>query len=178
MTQFGVIDVASRNGGITNGREIGAYAIAQAIKITLTYALSFSGLLSPLYLAAYKSGGTLAIIPVTLVINVLWGGLALLLFLALRAALDGVPATVGGSDGAFTSRGGEIGAFVIAYLLMLIVVLALNGLFLASIYAALGHGGQQELVFAIGLSISLVNAALVYLIFIGLRSAFCRPVAR
>jgi riboflavin transporter FmnP len=101
-----------------------------------------------------------------------------LLFLALRAALGGVPTMVGGSESAFTSRGEEIGAFVIAYLLMSIVVLTLNALFLSPIYAALGHGGQSELIFVIGLSISLVNAALVYPIFIGLRSAFCRPVAR
>jgi hypothetical protein len=39
MTQFGAIDVTPRNGGITNGLEIGAYAIAQAIKIAVTYAV-------------------------------------------------------------------------------------------------------------------------------------------
>jgi len=178
MTQFGAIDVAARNVGITNGREIGAYAIAQAVKIALTYAVSFSGLLSPLYLAAYRSGGAIGVIPVTFVINVLWGGIALLLFLALRAALGGVPTMVADSESALTSRGGEIGAFVVAYLLMIIVVLTLNALLLAPIYAALGRGGQSELIFAVGLSISLVNAVLVYLLFVGLRSAFCRPVAR
>jgi len=61
---------------------------------------------------------------------------------------------------------------------MIIVVLTLNALLLAPIYAALGRGGQSELIFAVGLSISLVNAVLVYLLFVGLRSAFCRPVAR
>jgi hypothetical protein len=176
MTQFGAIDVTPRNGGIINGREIGAYAIAQAIKTAVTYAVSFSGLLSPLYLAAYRSGGAIGIIPVTFVVNLLWGGVALLLFFALRAALGGVPRMVGSNESAFTSRGGEIGAFVIAHLLLIVVVLALNSLFLAPIYAAFSHAGQSQVVFVIGLSISLVNAALVYLIFIGLRSAFCRSI--
>jgi hypothetical protein len=176
MTQFDVPGGALRNSGLTNGREVGAYAIAQAVKIVLTYAVSFSGLLSPLYMAAFKSGGAIGVIPVTFVINVVWGGVALLVFLALRGALGEVPAVVAGPgrESAFTSRGGEIGAFVIAYLLMLIVVLMLSGMYLTPIYATLGRNGQSHIVFMIGLSISLVNAAIVYSIFIGLRAAFCR----
>ncbi len=80
-------------------------------------------------------------------------------------------------ESAFTSRGGEIGAFVIAYLLMMIVVLTLNAVLLSPLYASLGRSGQGQIVFAIGLAISLVNATIVYLIFIALRSVFCRPVA-
>lgn len=176
MTQFGAPGVALQNGGLTNGREIGAYAIAQAIKLALTYAVGFSGLLSPLYLAAFKAGGAVGVVPVTFVINVIWGGVALLLFLALRAAFGSVPAMVAGSgrDSAFTSRGGEIGAFVIAYLILVVVVLALHSAFLAPIYAELGRNGQRQIVMLIGLSVSVVNAILVYPIFIGLRSAFCR----
>jgi hypothetical protein len=94
MTQFG--GTAVRNEGISNGREAAAYAIAQTIKIALVYSLSFSGLLSPLYMAAFKTGGPIAVIPVTFAINVIWGGVTLLLFVALRAALGGVPATIGG----------------------------------------------------------------------------------
>jgi hypothetical protein len=176
MTQFAAPDVAPQNGGLTNGREIGAYAIAQGIKLALTYAVGFSGLLSPLYLAAFKAGGAAGVVPVTFVINVVWGGVALLLFLALRAALGGVPAMVGGSgrDSAFTSRGGEIGAFIIAYLVLIVAVLILHSAYLAPIYAELSRSGQRQIVMAIGLAISVVNAALVYPIFIGLRSAFCR----
>jgi hypothetical protein len=180
MTQFDPAPLAPGNAGVTNGREIGAYAIAQAIKIALVSTVSFSGLLSPIYSAAFRSGGAIAIVPVTFALNVIWGSIGLLLFLALRAALGGVPAMVAGPAGesAFTTRGGEIGAFVIAYLLLIVVVLALNSLFLAPIYAAFSRAGQSQIVFVIGLSISLVNAALVYLIFIGLRSAFCRAVSR
>jgi hypothetical protein len=180
MTQFDSPLVASENAGLTNGREIGAYAIAQAIKIALTFSVSFSGLLSPIYSAAFRTGGAIAIVPVTFALNVIWGSIGLLLFLAFRAALGGVPAMVArpGRASAFTSRGGEIGAFVIAYLLLIVLLLALNSFFLAPIYAALSHAGQSQMVFVIGLSISLVNAALVYLIFIGLRSAFCRSINR
>jgi hypothetical protein len=180
MTQFGSPLVTSENAGLTNGREIGAYAIAQAIKIALVSTVSFSGLLFPIYLAAFKSGGAIAIIPVTFALNVIWGSIGLLLFLAFRAALGGVPAMVAGPgrESAFTSRGGEIGAFVIAYLLLIVVVLALNSLLLAPIYTELGRAGQRQIVFAIGLAISLVNAVLVFLIFIGLRSAMCRSISR
>ncbi|HEV2187251.1 MAG TPA: hypothetical protein VGR70_08580 [Stellaceae bacterium] len=150
------------------------------IKIALVYALSYTGLLSPLYLAAFRAGGAIAVVPVTLGLNIVWGGVVLLLFLALRVALGGVPTMVAGAgqESAFTSRGGEIGAFVVAYLLIMISVLTFNGLFLSPLYASLGRGGQGQIAFAIGLAISLVNAVLVYLIFIGLRSAFCRPAGR
>ena len=176
MTQFDTPGIALRNGGLTNAREIGAYAIAQAVKLALTYAVSFSGLLSPLYLAAFKAGGAIGVVPVTFAINIIWGSVALLLFLALRAALGGVPLMIGGSgrDSAFTSRGGEIGAFIIAYVLMMIVVLLLHSAYLGPVYAALSRGGQSQIVFAIALAISLVNALIVYPIFIGLRSAFCK----
>ena len=176
MTQFGAPAVVLQNGGLTNGREIGAYAIAQVIKLALTYAVGFSGLLSPLYLAAFKAGGAIGVVPVTFVINVVWGGVALLLFLALRAAFGGVPARVAGSgrDSSFTSRVGEIGAFVIAYLVLVVAVLILHSAYLAPIYAELGHSGQRQIMMAIGLAISVANAVLVYPIFIALRSALCR----
>jgi hypothetical protein len=176
MAQFDAPGIARRDGSLTNGRETGAYAIAQVIKLALTYAVGFSGLLSPLYMAAYKAGGAAGVVPVTFVINVIWGGMALLLFLALRAALRGVPAIVAGTgrESAFTSRGGEIGAFAIAYLILVVAILVLHSAYLASIYAELGRNGQRQLIMAIGLAISGANAVLVYPIFIGLRSAFCR----
>jgi hypothetical protein len=175
MTQFSTT-TALRNEGISNGREVGAYAIAQAIKIALTYAVSFSGLLSPLYAAAFKSGGAIAVVPVTFILNLVWGGVTLLLFLGLRAALGGVPAMIAGTgrEGAFTSRGGEIGAFVLAYLLMMVALMIVSGVFLSAFYGLLNRSGQMQIVYAIGLSISLANAAVVYLIFVALRSAFCR----
>jgi hypothetical protein len=118
--------------------------------------------------------------PVTVALNILWGGVVLLLFLALRAGLRGVPSMVAGADreSAFASRGGEIGAFVIAYLVIVIAAMVLNGLFLSSIYVSLGRAGQQQVVFAIGLAISLVSAVLVCVLFIGLRSAICRQAPR
>jgi hypothetical protein len=174
MTQF--TSTAIRNEGITNGREVGAYTIAQAIKIALVYAVSFSGLLSPLYMAAFKTGGPIAVLPVTFSINVVWGGVTLLLFVGLRAALGGVPAMIAGpgQEGIFTSRGGEIGAFVIAYLLMMVVLMIVSGLFLSALYGSLNHNGQMQIVYAIGLSISLFNATATFLIFVALRAAFCR----
>ena len=98
MTQFATADSEARNNGIANGREIGAYAIAQAIKLVLSFGLSLSGLLSPLYGWAYRSGGVTAIVPLTIAISVFWATLVLGLFLTLRGALGGVPAMIAGPD--------------------------------------------------------------------------------
>src|SRR3984957_8444543 len=141
MTQFGAILPATQNSGIANGREIGAYAIAQAIKIALTYALSISGLLTPVYLWAYHNGGPMAVVPVTVAISACWAAVLLVLFLGLRGALGGVPRMITGpaGDHAFTSRGGEIGAYVISYAILIAVLTGLNGAMLGPFYASMNR---------------------------------------
>jgi hypothetical protein len=177
MTQFGTMTGAPRqNSGLTNLRELAAYAIAQGAKIALTYVVSFSGLLSPVYIAAYRSGGQAAFLAVNFAISTVWGAVMLILFLLLRAGFGGVPSMIAtaGRASAFISRGGEIGALAIAYLIVIGVVMLVSTMFLRDLYASLGRSGQREIIFAIGLSLSFITAAIVYPIFIGLRSAFCR----
>jgi hypothetical protein len=98
------------------------------------------------------------------------------LFLALRGALGGVPTMIAepGREHAVTSRGGEIGAYVIAAALLIAVLTALNSAVLGPIYVSLSHGGQRSLVTALAMTIAAVGAAVVYAVFIGLRAAFCR----
>jgi hypothetical protein len=176
MTQFGAIYPATQNGGIANGREIGAYAIAQAIKLALTFGLSISGLLTPIYLWAYQNGGVVAVVPVTVMISVFWAAVLLILFLALRGALGGVPTMIAepGREHAVTSRGGEIGAYVIAYAILIAVLTAINGAVLAPVYTSLNHDGRHSAAMTLALVIAFAGAIVVYIVFIGLRAAFCR----
>jgi len=176
MTQFATVAPAPQNSGIANWQEFGAYAIAQAIKVALSFALSFSGLLTPVYTWAYRIGGVTSIVLVSAAISVFWATVLLVLFLALRGALGGVPTMIAepGRAHAVTSSGGEIGAYVIAAALLIAVLTALNSAVLGPIYVSLSHGGQRSLATALAMSISAVGAAVVYAIFIGLRSAFCR----
>jgi hypothetical protein len=175
MSQFGTPAPALSSSGVTNGREVAAYAIAQAVKISFSYALSYSGLLSPIYIAAFRNGGQPAILGASFVISAFWGTAALILFLLLRAMLGGVPAMIAQPGRRrVTTRGGEIGAYAIAYLSLTTVVLALNGAFLAPIYVSMNRNGQGQIVFAMVLATTVVAAAIVYCVFIGLRAAFCR----
>src|SRR3984957_278685 len=176
MTQFGAILPATQNSGIANGREIGAYAIAQAIKIALTYALSISGLLTPVYLWAYHNGGPMAVVPVTVAISACWAAVLLVLFLGLRAALGGVPTMIAepGRAHAVTSRGGEIGAYAIAYAILIAVLTAINGAVLGPVYGAMNRAGQHGAAVVLALSVAIAGVVVVYLLFIGLRAAFCR----
>jgi hypothetical protein len=177
MTQFD--GTAFRNTGPTNGREVLAYAVAQASKIALADAVGFAGLLSPLYgsvvrvVAGHGSVG-LALVVVTTAINALWTTLASILFLLLRGLFGGTPAIFGGSgrEEAVTTRTGEIGAFALAYAIVVAVATAVNTAFLSQIYVSLYRSGERLAGFGLGLAISILSAASVFAIFVGLRQAF------
>ncbi len=175
MTQFATADSEARNNGIANGREIGAYAIAQAIKLVLSFGLSLSGLLSPLYGWAYRNGGVTAIVPLTVAISVFWAVMVLGLFLGLRGALGGVPAIIGGPgrQHSVTTSGGEIGAYISAAALSIAALTVLNGV-LGRLYVSLGESGQRSVAIAVAFLVSAVGVVIVYAVFIGLRSLFCR----
>jgi hypothetical protein len=175
MTQFDTVYPTGQNGGITNGREIGAYAIAQAIKIALSFGLSFSGLMSPFYTWAYRGGGTRAVFVVSIMVSVFWTAVLLILFLALRSAFGGVPTMIAkpGQEHAFISLGGEIGAYVIAFALLIAGLAALNSVVLGPILVSLNRDGQKIAAVAMSFSTALVGAMIAYILFVALRSAFC-----
>jgi hypothetical protein len=160
MTQPGAPSVADgdrRNSGVTNPFEVAAYIIAQSIKLGLIYTLSFLGLLSPLYLWAMQAGGRMALYEVSIGLSVAWGAMTLLIFFAARALLGGVPANM--------PRGGEIGVFALAYAVVIGAQLVLNALVLNRMYVALG----QLFAPMLGLGLSIVFAAIVFGVFLGLR---------
>jgi hypothetical protein len=165
------------NQGITNGREIAAYAVAQAIRLTALYLMSYSGVLMPLYTWAFHSGIMVATYGVTAAISIVWGTVGLILFLVLRGPFGGVPSLIGapGREQAITSSGAEIGAFIVAYAISLIAFMALNIAFLTPIYRDLGHDGQHALVMAMSLGVSFVNSIVVFVLFIALRRGFAGP---
>lgn len=169
MTQFQTqspILPASQNDGITNAREIGAFIVAEVIKTIGAYALAISGALSPLYLWALHAGNRPLIWIVSAGISVFWGAAVFVLFMLFRGLFGGVPMIVNrNQDATVTTRAGEIGAFVLAYGIVLAVILVLNGLLLAQAYAALG----RALAPLLGLGTSIVGAIIVFILFMALR---------
>jgi len=171
MTQFGATYSATQNSGITNGREIGAYAAAQAIKLATVFSIGRLGVLRPIYSWALHNGGAIVVFGVSTGFAVVWTALAAVLFFVLRAAFGGVPASVSRNRDA-TISGAEIGAFALAYVIDYIVVAVVNWVLLASLYASLPPGTLATTVMVVSLTLSVVSAIVVFLIFIGLRRAF------
>jgi hypothetical protein len=169
MTQFQTqspILPATQNDGFTNGREIGAFIVAELIKTIGAYMLAFSGALSPLYRWAIQAGNHLLVLTVSAGISVVWGAAVFVLFILFRSLFGGVPTIVShGRDAGSATHSGEIGAFVIAYGIVLIAILLLNGLILAPAYVTLG----RTLAPLLGLGVSLIGAVIVFILFLALR---------
>jgi hypothetical protein len=169
MTQFQTqspILPASQNDGITNGREIGAFIVAEVIKTIGVYVLTLTGALSPLYRWAIQAGNHLFLWIVSAGISAVWGAAVFVLFILFRSLFGGVPTIVSHNRNAGSATcGGEIGAFVIAYGIVLAVILLLNGLILAPAYVALG----RMLAPLLGLGTSIVGAVIVFILFVALR---------
>ncbi|MGC2412677.1 MAG: hypothetical protein WA459_08280 [Stellaceae bacterium] len=62
---------------LTNRREVLAYFAAHAIRIAAIYLLSSLNVLVPLYKWAYSTGGSLAILPISFGLSLIWMGLTL-----------------------------------------------------------------------------------------------------
>jgi len=171
MTQVGAIYRDTQNGGVTNGREVGAYAVAQATKLAAVFAVGHLGILSPIYGWALHNGGGLVLFAVSTGLATGWTALGAVVFFVLRVAFGGVPASVSRDRGAAIS-GAEIGAFAFAYLIDYIVVSAVNWVLLASFYGSLPPATRVVTVMVVSMGVSVVSAIVVFLIFIGLRRAF------
>jgi hypothetical protein len=151
-----------RNEGITNGREILAYAVAQTLKLSLIYALGFARVFNALYVWAMQSGGRPALYAVSIALSVVWGSLALVVFFVIRVFFGGVPANI--------PRGSEIGLFALAYAVVTSVQLVLNAAVLGQLYLAIGLAMAPLL----GLAVSTLFAAIVFAAFLVLRQVI-RP---
>ena len=174
MTQFGMTDNTIQNTGITNGREVLAYVLAQAIRIAVLYLVNYSGMLLPIYTWAFHSGIMAATYAVSTAISLVWGALGFILFMVFRGPFVGTPAFIAGpgNERAVTSSGAEIGAFIAAFAVDLVAFTAVNIAFLGSVYRSLAESHQTLLTFALSLVASLVNATVVFILFIALRWTF------
>jgi hypothetical protein len=159
---------------LTNYREVLAYFAAHAIRIAAVYAATSLNVLLPLYKWAYSTGGSLAVLPISFGLSLIWAGLALPLFLIGRGIADGVPPIVGGTgrEGAITTTGAEIGAYVVAHLVGIVVVMSLSSLVLFAVYASLYRAGSPGFARLLGVVVSILATVVVFLIFVTLRRAF------
>jgi len=164
---------------VTTGREAAAFSLTHAIRIALQAGL-VAWVLVPIYgrLAASHSGGWISVISIVFGI-VMWFA-ALPLFLGFRALFGGVPSLLAkpGGEYSFTSSGGEIGAYVLSYVIEFIVSSILSIWMLAKLYMALRANNQQMLVMPVSLVYSAVLALLFFLVFIGFRRIFIGRVAQ
>ncbi len=162
---------------LTNGAEVGAFSLARAIVVVILM-VATPLLLSPLYLQLFRSGGAAMMTVATLSVSFIAWLITLLLFLAFRGGFGGVPPIVAG-DGrrdAMTSSAGEIGAFLIAILVVMVAFSLFSTFVMARVYASLGQSGRIYLVMPLSIAISIATAVVFFLVFIALRGAF-PPVA-
>jgi len=157
---------------LTNAGEVGAFFLARAIMVAVLM-VGTPFLLSQLYLHLFQSGGAVLVTVASLSISFLaWLG-TLLLFLVFRAGFGAVPAMVAGQGrrDAVTSSAGEIGAFLIALVIVMVVFYVLNAFVLSGVYVSLRQSGRIYLTIPLSIAIALVTAVVFFLIFIALRGA-------
>ena len=167
------VDHRSANaGGLTNRREVFAYALAALVRYALVMAISFGGALTALYRGAYTTGGPGLVAALAFCLGAFWLALAMPVFFALRRGFGGVPAAVAGR------RGAEIGAYAVAHLFVLVVANVVNSAVLSSIFVSLRQEGLGGLGYLLAFTVFLVFAALSFVLFVYIRRSFVRGAKR
>jgi len=157
---------------LTNAGEVGAFFLARAI-IVVSLMVGGPFLLTPIYMQLYQAGGAILMTIATTSVSVLAWLLTLVLFLVFRAGFGAVPAMVVGNGrrDVVTSSGGEIGAFLIAVLVVMGAFYVFNAFVLAGVYSSLRQSGQMYLVMPISIATGIVIAIVFFLLFIAVRGA-------
>ena len=157
---------------LTNSGEAGAFFLARAIVVAIMY-FATPYVLSPIYMQLLRSGGAILMTVGTLSVSFLAYLVTLLLFLVFRGGFGGVPPMVAGYGrrDAVTSSAGEIGAYLIAVLIVMVLFSVLNATVLVAVYTSLRQSGGTTWVLPVSLSISAVSAVVLFLIFIAVRGA-------
>lgn len=163
---------------LTNSREVAGFFLARAIVVAI-YFVMMPLVLTPLYMQLIRSGGASLMPVVTSGVGVVTWLVTLLLFLALRAGFGGVPPMVAGHGrrDAVTSSAAEIGAFLIAVLIVMVSVSTFSVYVLAGLYASLRQSGGTMWITPVAVAVSAVSAVVSFLIFITLRGAMSGPVS-
>jgi uncharacterized membrane protein YhaH (DUF805 family) len=155
---------------LTNAREAAGFFLGRAIVVAAMFVVT-PQLLSPLYAQLVRSGGAAFVGLIALGVNVVSWLVTLVLFLALRGGFGGVPASVAPPDrrSAVTSSGEEIGAYVIALVLAVVIVSVLNIAVVSSMYVSLRQSGQTYLIVPLSLTLAAITAIVFFLLFAALR---------
>ena len=160
---------------LTNSREVIAFFVARAGIVAIYFAVT-PMLLAPLYAQVARSGGFHLSTVVSTGIGVATWLLTLLLFLALRAAFGGVPPAVGRRN-AVTTSAAEIGAFLLAAMIVMTAVSAFTVFALTGIYGWLQRSGGTMWMRPVAFAVSAVSAVVFLLIFTAFRSAMSNPAS-
>jgi len=157
---------------LTNAGEVGAFFLARAI-IVAVLMVGTPYLLTPIYMQLFQSGGAMLVTVINLSVSFLAWLLTFLLFIVLRGAFGAVPPMVRGHGrgDAVTSSAGEIGAFLIAVLIVMAAFYILNAFVLVGAYAWLRRSGQMYLMVPMSIAISIITATVFFFIFIAVRGA-------
>jgi len=155
---------------LTNSREAAGFLVARALIVAVMYVITPT-VLSPFYIQLMRTGGAGLMTVATFGVGIIMWLVTLALFLALRGGFGGVPAMVAGPDrrGAVISSGAEIGAFLIAIVIVVVIFAGLNIFVVSKIYLSLRQSGQTSLIVPVSLVISLITAIVFFLLFIVLR---------
>jgi hypothetical protein len=164
---------------LTNPREVAGFFLARAIMVAIYYFVITPLLLTPLYMQLFRSGGAIFSTMVTTGVGLVTWLLTLLLFLALRAAFGGVPPTVSdnGRRDVVTTSAGEIGAFLLAVLIVMAALWGLTVFVLIEVYASLQRSGGTMWIRPVAIALSAVSAVVFFVIFIAFRGAMSNPVS-
>jgi uncharacterized membrane protein YhaH (DUF805 family) len=157
---------------LTNAGEIGAFFLARAIVVAVLMVGS-PFLLSPIYMQLFRTGGIALMTVATLSVSVVAWLITFLLFLVFRGGFGAVPGMVAGQGrrDVMTTSGGEIGAYVIAVLVVMVAFYAFNSFVLSAVYASLRQSGQMYLVLPLSIATAVVTAVVFFVLFVAVRGA-------
>jgi hypothetical protein len=157
---------------LTNGGEVGAFLLARAI-VVVVLMVGTPFLLTQFYLQLFQTGGAILMTAGTLSISFVGWLVTLVLFLAFRAGFAAVPAIVAGQGrrDAMTSSAAEIGAFLIALVIVMAALYVVSSFVLSGVYGWIRQSGLTYLTMPLAIAVALVTAVVFFLLFIAMRSA-------
>jgi uncharacterized membrane protein YhaH (DUF805 family) len=161
---------------MTTSSEAAAFFVARAIIVAAMLYIT-PLFLSPIYSQLLRQGGRPLLMAATLGVTATTWLVTLVLFLALRAAFGAAPPIVAPSaqQSQFTSSGAEIGAYLLAIVVVMLVLAGFSSWVLPGVYAAIRENGRNDLLLPLSVTISLVSAVIFFFLFVALRGAMATP---
>ena len=157
---------------LTNWGEAGGFSLARAIMAAVSYFLA-SMVLAPFYMGLLHSCRRVLMTMAASGVGALMWLATLLLFLLLRALFGGVPQIVApqARRRAFTSSSGEVAAYIVTSLVVLVILTAFNNKVIFGVYSSLRVNGRTDLVAPVALTVLATTAVSFFVMFVVLRRA-------